>query len=256
MSVMAEYIPGSSVLHRLNPLTKILWTFVVIAMSFMTARPEFILGVLLVNVAIAAACGIFRRILPTLRGLLIFALILILFQVFFVKEGQTLFYLVPPLKFGAITDVGAVMSLVMALRMMATVSTIPILMLTTPVPDIVVVMVEKLKVPFKYAFMFITALRFIPTFLGEMQQILQAQMSRGYRSDTRNPFKKILIVIPLAIPLLVSSVKKTERMAISMEARGFGAGPRSSYRKIDMTRLDFAALGLFAAALCMSILMV
>jgi hypothetical protein len=66
----------------------------------------------------------------------------------------------------------------MAFRMLATVSTIPVLMMTTTMTDLAAVLVEKLKIPFKYAFMFITALRFIPTFSAEMDQIMQAQMSR------------------------------------------------------------------------------
>jgi energy-coupling factor transport system permease protein len=99
--------------------------------------------------------------------------------------------------------------------------------------------------------MFTTALRFIPTFIDEMSQIMQAQMSRGYNSDTRNPFKKLIIMIPLAIPLLVSSIKKTEKLAISMEVRGFGSGPRSHYREIKLTSADYTAI-IFLAAVVLS----
>jgi energy-coupling factor transport system permease protein len=139
--------------------------------------------------------------------------------------------------------------------MVATVSTIPILMMTTPMTDMIIVLVEKLKIPFKYAFMFITALRFIPTFMEEMEQILQAQMSRGYHSDTKNPFKKLVIVIPLAIPLLVSSIKKTEKMAISMEVRGFASGPRSYYRKVVMKKADYSTLAALAFIVLASVVL-
>jgi energy-coupling factor transport system permease protein len=80
-------------------------------------------------------------------------------------------------------------------------------------------------------------------------------MSRGYNSDTRNPFKKMVIVIPLAIPLLVSSIKKTEKMAISMEARGFASGPRSSFRRIVMRKMDYAALIVLVIAISSSVLL-
>lgn len=255
MSVMVEYVHGKSLLHRLNPLTKLIWTFLAIALSFMFSSPQAIFCIFLSNIAAAAACGVIKQLLPAIKGLLIFALILILFQIFFVTEGRTLFYLIPFVNIGRVTDTGLQMSLVMATRMLATVSPIPVLMLTTPMTDIVVVMVEKLKVPFKYAFMFITALRFIPSFMAEMEIILQAQMSRGYVADTRNPIKKVMIVIPLAVPLLVSSVKKTERMAVSMEVRGFGSGPRSSYRKIDITGIDYAVLAGFASVLVFSVVL-
>lgn len=254
MSVLVEYIPGKSLLHKLNPLTKIIWTFVAIALSFMFSSPQAIIAVFLVNVVIAVACGVTKQLLPVIKGLFIFALILVLFQIFFVTEGRTLFYLIPLTNIGRVTDVGLQMSLVMAFRMLATVLPIPVLMMTTPMTDIVVVLVEKFKVPFKYAFMFITALRFIPSFMAEMEMILQAQMSRGYEADTKNPVKKMMIVIPLAIPLLISSIKKTEKMAVSMEARGFGSGPRSSYRQINMAGIDYGVLIAFVAALSSSIL--
>lgn len=245
MQAMVEYVQNDSVFHKLNPMTKILWTFTVLIISFIFNNPVAIFAILLSNVLIALLSGIVKQVLPVMKALFIFSLILILCQVFFVDEGKVLFYAIPYFNLGKVTDMGLSMSLVMSFRMVATVSTIPILMMTTPMTDMVVVLVEKLKIPFKYAFMFITALRFIPTFIGEMEQILQAQMSRGYHSDTKNPFKKLVIIIPLAIPLLVSSIKKTEKMAISMEVRGFASGPRSNYRKVVMNPNDYLVITAF-----------
>ena len=254
MPAIVEYITKDSPVHRLNPITKILWTFVVLALSFIFDQPLIIFMIFLTNLIVSAVGGILKHIVPILKGLFIFSLILILCQIFFVTEGKTLFYAIPYFNIGKITDIGLNFSIVMALRMLTTVSTIPIMMMTTPTTDIVVVMVEKLKVPFKYSFMFITALRFIPTFMGEMEQILQAQMSRGYHSDTRNPIKKLMIIVPLAVPLLVSSVKKTEKMAISMEVRGFGSGKRSDFRNLKMKTVDYIVLCFFAVSLVLSIL--
>jgi energy-coupling factor transport system permease protein len=204
-------------------------------------------------VLIAAASGIIKQVLPVIKALFIFSIVLILCQIFFVEEGKVLFYAIPYFNIGKVTDAGLDLSLVMSFRMVATVSTIPILMMTTPMTDMVVVLVEKFKIPFKYAFMFITAIRFIPTFMGEMEQILQAQMSRGYNSDTKNPLKKLVIIIPLAIPLLVSSIKKTEKMAISMEVRGFASGPRSNFKKVVMKTVDFLAISAFILVILISI---
>jgi energy-coupling factor transport system permease protein len=254
MPAMLEYIQKDSLFHRLNPITKILWTFTVLIVSFLFSDPLPVFIILLSNLLIANISGVIRHVLPAIKALFIFSFILILFQIFFVSEGKTLFYVVPYYNIGKVTDVGLKLSLVMSFRMVATVSTIPIMMTATQMTDLVVVLVEKLKIPFKYAFMFITALRFIPTLMSEMEQIMQAQMSRGYDTDTKNPFKKMVIIIPLAIPLLVSSVKKTEKMAISMEVRGFASGPRSYYRKIDMKKADYAVLTVFAAVILMCII--
>ncbi|MCX8130157.1 MAG: energy-coupling factor transporter transmembrane protein EcfT [Clostridia bacterium] len=255
MPAMVEYIAKDSFVHRLNPITKIIWTFVVLALSFMFSQPLIILVIFVTNLLVAAVSGVFKQILPIVKGLFIFSLFLVLCQIFFVTDGNTLFYAIPYFNKGRITDTGLILSLTMALRMLSTVSAIPIMIMTTPMTDIVVVMVEKLKVPFKYSFMFITALRFIPTFMGEMEQILQAQMSRGYHSDTRNPFKKLVIVIPLAVPLLVSSVKKTEKMAISMEVRGFGSGKRTHYKEIKMQSMDYFVLVFFTITIISSFIL-
>lgn len=254
MQAMVEYIQKDSPFHRLNPVTKLLWTFAVLIMCFIFNDPLSIFIILLSNLAVASISGILKQVLPAVKALFIFSFILILCQIFFVNEGKTLFYVIPYLNVGEVTDIGLELSLVMSFRMVATVSTIPILMMTTPMTDMVIVLVEKLKIPFKYAFMFITALRFIPTFMGEMEQILQAQMSRGYHSDTKNPFKKLVIIIPLAIPLLVSSIKKTEKMAITMEVRGFASGPRSSFRKIVMTATDYMVIALFVLLIVVSLI--
>lgn len=254
MQAMVEYIQKDSPFHKLNPITKILWTFAVLIISFIFNDPLSIFVILLTNLVVAAVSGIIKQVLPVVKALFIFSFILILCQIFFVDSGNTLFYVLPFINAGRVTDIGLKMSLVMSFRMVATVSTIPILMMTTPMTDMVVVLVEKAKIPFKYAFMFITALRFIPTFISEMEQIMQAQMSRGYHSDTKNPFKKLVIVIPLAIPLLVSSIKKTEKMAISMEVRGFASGPRSSYRKVVMTSADYMVIAAFILIIIASLI--
>lgn len=245
MSAMVEYIRKDSFFHRLNPITKIVWTFTVIALSFIFSNPLAIFAVFITSIVLVLSIGIFKQVFPIIKGLFVFSLLFVLFQVFLVTEGNTLFYAIPYFNIGRVTDRGLEMSAIMSLRMITTVSTIPLLMMTTPMTDIVTVLVEKLKIPFKYAFMFITAIRFIPMFMNEMEQILQAQMSRGYSSDTKNPFKKLFIVIPLAIPLLVSSIRKTGRTAVSMEVRGFGSGPRSQYRKIKMQKADYFILVLF-----------
>jgi len=194
MPAMIEYIQKDSFFHGLHPITKILWTFGVLIMSFLFSTPLPIFVILLSNILIAVAAGIIKQVFPAIKALFLFSLLLIAFQIFFVTEGKTLFYAIPFTNIGKVTDIGLSLSLVMSFRMVATVSTIPILMMTTPMTDMVVVLVEKLKIPFKFAFMFITALRFIPTLLGEVEQIMQAQMSRGYNSDTKKiRLKKLLL---------------------------------------------------------------
>jgi energy-coupling factor transport system permease protein len=242
MSAPVEYIPGNSIFHRLNPLTKILWTFSVIIVCFVTENPAAILCVFVTNLIIAAISNIIRQMAPSIKGLLIFCAVVSVCQVFFIKEGTIMFYAFPWLRLGPITDRGLRHCVLVSLRMLSTVSTIPMLMMTTPMTDIITVMTQKLRLSYKYSFMLITALKFIPAFIYEMDQVMQAQMSRGYNSDTKNPFRKLSIIIPLAIPLLITSINKSRLLAISMEVRGFGSGQRSCYRDCSMGNADYIVI--------------
>lgn len=249
MAALLEYTPRGSFLHHLHPATKLLWSVAVLVLSFLTDRPLWILALLLGNLLLAAAGGVLKHMLPVLRSLAIFAAILVLLQIFLVDEGKTIFYLFPTYNLGRITDTGLQLSALAALRMLATVSTIPLLLLTTRMTDLTAVLVEKCRIPYSYAFMFLTALRLIPTLLDRMEQVLQAQAARGYRTDTRNPLRQMRLLLPLAIPLLVSTVQKIEQTALSIEMRGFGSGPRSSYRAIKMGPGDYLAIGLLIIVL-------
>lgn len=240
--MLTDYVQGNSFMHRLHPLTKILWTLIILFLSFLSDNPIVIFGLFLSNILLAVVSGLFRRILPVIKGLFFFSLILIACQIFFVDDGKTLFYMIPFAELGKVTDVGLQLSIVMSLRMITTVSTIPILMMTTRVNDIASMLTGNLRLPYSYVFMFLTALQFIPTYISEMQRIMKAQMARGYESDTKNVLKKIRIIVPLAVPLLVSAVRRVQTRAISMEIRGFGRSSRSNFRITRANTLDYATI--------------
>ena len=87
----------------------------------------------------------------------------------------------------------------------------------TKLNDLANACVEVLHIPYKYAFTFTTALRFVPVFTQEMNAIMEAQTARGVQFDTRNPFKKMSLMLPVCIPLLVTSVGKTDATALAAE---------------------------------------
>jgi energy-coupling factor transport system permease protein len=190
-------------------------------------------------VFVAHCARILPEMFPVFKGLAIFALLFLLFQIFLITDGKVLITLIPGTNYLRITDQGIAFSAAMGIRLMAIASSFPLLLATTQVKDLVVMLVEKLKIPYAYAFMFITSLRFIPTFMNEMEQIIQAQCSRAHRLDSRNFITKFFSVCPLAIPLMITSVKKAERMAISMETRGFGVGNRTYLHHHQFTKSDW-----------------
>jgi energy-coupling factor transport system permease protein len=98
-------------------------------------------------------------------------------------------------------------------------------------------------IPYKYTFALTTAIRFIPLFSSEMEGIMEAQIARGVEFDTKNFFKKIRLILPLCVPLLISTVRKIEGGAISAELRGFNFRTRASgYKRYPFSAADAAFL--------------
>jgi energy-coupling factor transport system permease protein len=241
MSVAANYLQRDTWIHRLNPLTKLFWSLLMMTLSFLFKDPIILAALFGSIVLVAQLARILPEMLPVFKGLAVFALLFLLFQIFMIPEGRTLIVLIPGANYLRITDRGLTDSLGMGIRLMAIASSFPVLLATTQIKDLVVMLVEKLKIPYTYAFMFITTLRFIPTFMNEMDQIIQAQCSRAHRLDSRNFITKFFSVCPLAIPLMITSVKKAERLAISMETRGFGVGKRTYLHRQQFTAADIGA---------------
>lgn len=252
MKEMLQYVNGNSLFHRMNPLTKLAWAVLICAACFASSSHLFVLGLLISNILIAYAGKILAQAKGTFKALFILGLFLMLFQLLFTNTGRVYFYILPGVP---ITDDGVSFSLLLMLKMMAALSPLSLMLMLTPMNELLTAMVDKLKVPYQYAFVVITALRFIPTFSHEMDQIMQAQMSRGHATDTKNPFKKIGMVLPMCIPLLISSVRKIETMAISIETRGFGTGPRSYRKKLEFTFRDMMFIIICVAVLALSLVL-
>ena len=102
-------------------------------------------------------------------------------------------------------------------------------------------MVKYLHIPYKYAFTFTSAIRFIPVFSIEMSGIIESQQARGVDFEVKNPFKKLGMILPLCFPLLISSVRKIESTAIAAELRGFYLRtPQSCVKVYKFHFKDFA----------------
>ena len=118
-----------------------------------------------------------------------------------------------------------------------------LLLSVTQMSDLSGVLVQRLHVPYKYAFTLTTAIRFIPVFADSLSGIMEAQTARGVAFDTKNPFKKLGLILPLCMPLLISSVGRIHDTAAAAEMRGFTLRTRESQSR----RYTFKSGDLFAA---------
>ena len=237
-----DYIAGESILHRLNPLTKLCLSFVLCVCCFVSDSHWVVAGVMALNVLLAAVAGrpVLRRSCHMLRALVKFSLFLFVLQVLFVRDGAVLLRL----PFGLlVTDLGVSFSLLFVMRLMGATMPLALVLSVTQMNDIAAVLVEKLHVPYKYSFTLMTAVRFIPIFAHEMAEIMEAQTARGVEFDTRNFFRKIRLILPLCVPLLISSVRKIESGAIAVELRGFNCRKRGcAYKRYDILPRDLLAM--------------
>ncbi len=217
MKGFLDYVPGNSVFHKMNPMTKLVFAFAVCIACFSSGSIPVLCLLLAFNIIVGCICGIKERTFSLLKGLVKISIFLFVLQVLFIRGGNVIF----EWKFIRVTDFGVKNALALVLRLSGATLPLAIMLSVTKLGDLSNALVEKLHIPFKYAFTLTTAIRFIPVFATEMAGIMEAQTSRGIELDTRNPFKKIALILPLCAPLLVSSVRKTQSLAIAADLRGF-----------------------------------
>lgn len=246
MKGFLDYAPGDTFLHRLNPLSKLLLSVMICASCFLAKSHLFLFAVIGLDLALAYLGGISKRALSMLKTLLKLSVILFLLQVFFVRDGNILLRL--PLNL-YLTDAGISFSSLLVLRLIGATMPLALMLSITQMSDLSGVLVDKLGIPYQYAFALTTAIRFIPVFSSEMNGIIEAQTARGVAFDTKNIFKKIRLILPLCIPLLLSSVKRMEGSAISAELRGFNLRQRKSSCKSYRFTCSDAAVCCFGLGL-------
>jgi len=231
-----------------SPLSKFLLMLLIIASAYVTHSIWVLLSLIALQAGVSVLSGVGRVYRNTLLALLVGAFTLTLFQIFGISEGKVILTLIPWLKWGNITDQGLYVSLIMSLRMIASVGSIPLMVVLTPATQMVSLISGTFRLPPAYTCVLITALRFIPTFAERMSLVMQAEASRGYRADTANPFRKMGMILRMSLPLLVTCVRDVDTLALSLESRGFTArGNGRLPASIPLSSIEWLILSLSAA---------
>lgn len=241
--ILGRYFQGSSFIHALDPRLKLVLSLYFITLVLF-ANNIWTYGLLLIFVLfIVKLTGIsikyFFRGLKSLIWLLILTVSL---QIFFSTGSTTYFHL----GIINITKEGLILAVFTFCRFVLIIFYSTVLTLTTSPLELADALerllkpLEKIKFPVKeMALMLSIALRFIPTLLDEATTIINAQKARGANLETGSLLKRAKALIPIFIPLLVSSFNRAEQLADAMEARGYnGVHNRTSYRKLFWQRRD------------------
>jgi len=186
-----------------------------------------------------------------LRAIIFIIFFTAFLNIFFTVGGDVLFTAGPI----TVTQQGLINAARMAIRLVMLIVGSSMLMLTTT-PIQLTDAIEFGLAPFKkigvpaheIAMMMTIAMRFIPTLMEEMDKIMKAQMARGADFDTGGIVKKAKSMVPLLVPLFISSFRRAEELALAMEARCYrGDVGRTRMKQMKMQWHDYIALSIMAA---------
>ena len=250
---LGQYFPGNTVVHRLDPRTKLLMVVVYIVALFL-AKWWVSYGVMLAFLVTAVMLShikpkaLFRGLKPLIVIMVFTALINL-----FYSDGEVL------VKFWIfrITREGIVQAAFLVLRIMMLV-TGTFLMTYTTSPIALTDGMESLLSPLKklhfpvheLSMMMSIALRFIPTLIEETDKIISAQKARGADFESGNIVRRAKALVPILVPLFVSAFRRADELATAMECRCYhGDEGRTKLKQLHYRARDIITLLLGAALL-------
>ena len=246
------YIPGDSILHRLDPRTKMVWMICTMISVFIFFNPLvsiIMLTVMILALLYAVGPVVFKNAL--IRFIPIIILTVSILHGFVNPAGKTPILVgnipIHLPYFGNMMWEGLYIGIQMSLRICAVIFASIVLVVTTTTEDMVIA-IAKLGIPYQYASFFGMSLQMIPILQEEAIIIVQAQRARALREN--NLWEKVMALVPLFVPLAVGSMQRAETTAMVLEARAYGAPvKRTELRTIRLTPLDYFLIIIFSAAL-------
>ena len=262
---LGQFFPGKSPIHRLDPRTKIILATLFIVSVFLANNPVAFAFLAIVTIVIVSISSISFKVM--LKGIkpIIFLLLFTAFLNIFMTKGAG-----EPLVSIWVLEIyseGLARALMMALRVIMLIIGTSVLLTYTTSPISLTDGLESLLSPLKkinmpvhtFAMMMSIALRFIPTLIEETEKIMNAQKSRGADFTSGNIVDRAKALIPLLIPLFVSSFKRAEELATAMECRCYrGDNNRTKLVKLEYRVLDYVFMTIFVlipiALVCLTVL--
>lgn len=238
---IGQYYPEDSVIHKLDPRVKLFGTLVFVVMVFMINNViGYGLITLFLGIVIKMSKVPFKKMMKGIRGIIFIMLLSVVFNIFLTTGDVIVHFLI-----FTITKQGIIKGVYMAIRLVLLVVGTSVMTLTTTPNDLAdgleksfgILNVIKFPVH-EIAMVMSLALRFIPTLMEETDKITKAQKARGASFDTGNILQRAKSLIPILIPLFVSSIRRAADLATAMEARCYHGGERTKMKPLSYNRYD------------------
>jgi len=223
---------GDSPLHKIDPRVKFLLTMILFLAAIMFLDIIPLVTIMLIQIPLIIIGKIWREWLKSLKGGAVLAIIIFVTNIlsfYFFRNGKITWDIIE-------------YSLSLTIRFLVLITSFSIFFLTTS-PDTLSLALEKARIPYEFNFAFITAIRFVPVLADEAQTIIDAQRSRGLELDKGGLLTRIRKYIPILLPLIINSIRRSLELAEAMESRAFGATKvRTNYYELKMEKIDYFVL--------------
>ena len=249
---LGQYFPGNSLVHRLDPRTKLIAVTLYIVALFLA---DFFVTYAMMLVVLALAIRIskvpLRSILRGLKPILFIAIFTALLNLFYTSGEHVLvkFWIFTITLEGVFNDFFMVVRIMMLIAgtFLLTYTTSPILL--TDGLESLLSPLKKLHVPIHELSMIMSiALRFIPTLIEETDKIMSAQRARGADFESGNLMQRAKALIPLLVPLFISAFRRADELAVAMECRCYHGGEgRTRLRQLKYLGRDYGVMFFFLA---------
>lgn len=250
---IGQYYRGDSMLHRLDPRTKVAGTILyVISLFVAKSLPGYLLAAAMLALLIRLSTVPFSYMTRGLKAIFAILMFSVVLNMFFIPGKVVLDF-----GFCDITKEGLEMAVKMAVRLIFLILGTSLMTLTTT-PNQLTDGMEKLLGPLnkihipvhEIAMMMSIALRFIPILTEELDKIMKAQMARGAEFDQGNVIQKVKSVIPILVPLFVSAVRRATDLAMAMESRCYHGGEgRTKMKPLMYQKQDYMCYGVLVCYL-------
>jgi len=214
-----QYRRKDSIIHRLDPRSKFILSVILMSFSILFLDMRVLIAILSFQLILLWLAKTIKEWVYSLKGLVFF------FAIIFITQ----------LLFGGSLLTGIILSI----RLIVLSSSMSWFFLSSTPEDIGRAM-SAAKLPVELTFSFVMAIRFIPVIYDEFQSIYDAQRSRGLELEKGGFKTRMRNLMPILIPLLVGTIRRTYEIADAMEVRAFGALPkRTSYKPLKFGRGDY-----------------
>ena len=248
---IGQYFPGNSLLHKMDPRAKLILTFAYIVAVFVPRNwAGLSLAVAFLVMSVWLSHLPLKLIFKSLKPILPLIVFTSIINIFYVRDGLVLvdWWIIH------ITLQGVVTAVFIAVRILCLIAGSSLLTYTTS-PTALTDALERLMKPLKFlhvhvhelAMMMTIALRFIPTLIEETDKIMSAQKARGADMESGGLMQRIKALIPILIPLFVSSFRRAYELAMAMECRCYRGGDgRTRMKQLHLAGRDTACLVVMA----------